>query len=238
MIRDERACLLQPIGVVGKLVQLDQQTLAQIARSDSGRIELLDTFEHRNDFVFFDFVLGGKSGQDLLERRDQHAVVVDAVDDRARDCEIALRHRRQVQLPQQVILQRLFSSVAFGSVEVVVRTRLGRRRRLKDVVPRTVDRQLFRHLFGERVAVAGQLAKLFIRCRRSVSSSSPFDASAAAFVVIVFDEFEHRIRFDGLLNLQAQIERRQLQQADRLLQLRRHRQLLAELERERLFHTD
>ncbi len=46
----------------------------------------------------------------------------------------------------------------------------------------------------------------------------------------VFLAFQHRIGFQGFLDFLLQIERRELEQTYGLLQLRRHRQLLAHLE--------
>ena len=49
-------------------------------------------------------------------------------------------------------------------------------------------------------------------------------------VVAVFLAFEHRVGVEGFLDFLLQVEGRQLQQANGLLQLRSHRQLLAHLE--------
>jgi hypothetical protein len=50
---------------------------------------------------------------------------------------------------------------------------------------------------------------------------------AVVEVVAFFLAFEHRIGLQGLLDFLLQVQGRQLEQADGLLQLRCHRQLLA-----------
>src|SRR5262245_41079921 len=52
----------------------------------------------------------------------------------------------------------------------------------------------------------------------------------------LFLGFEERVLVEHLLDFLLQLERRQLQQADRLLQLRRQRQMLREADLKRWFH--
>ena len=55
---------------------------------------------------------------------------------------------------------------------------------------------------------------------------------------MVFLDFEEGVLFEHLLDFLVQLERRQLQQADRLLQLRRQRQMLRQANLQGRFHDD
>ena len=55
-------------------------------------------------------------------------------------------------------------------------------------------------------------------------------------VLVLLCEIQHGIGLDGLLDLGPEFQRRELHEADCLLQLRRHGQLLAHPQRQRLLH--
>jgi hypothetical protein len=55
-------------------------------------------------------------------------------------------------------------------------------------------------------------------------------------LVVAVDLFQQRVFLQQAVDLGVELERRELQQPDRLLQLRRQREVLGELELEGLFH--
>jgi hypothetical protein len=57
-------------------------------------------------------------------------------------------------------------------------------------------------------------------------------------MLVVVGFFEQRVFLQQPLDFGVELQRRQLEQPDRLLQLRRQRQVLAELELERRFHRN
>lgn len=109
---------------------------------------------------------------------------------------------------------------------------------LVDVFPGGIDGQLIRNTFAPITffqvvhGLRGFLVVGFLIGRFGLF------AGAGAFctighrvriveIIAIFLAFEHRVGLQGLLDLLLQIQGRQLEQADGLLQLRRHRQLLA-----------
>ena len=60
--------------------------------------------------------------------------------------------------------------------------------------------------------------------------------SCGGRLVLAFLALEQRVLLEHAVDLGVELERRQLQQPDRLLQLRRQGEVLGELELERLFH--
>ena len=84
-------------------LQLNEQTLAQIARADAGRIKALDEREHVLEILLRDSGIE----RHLFRRRLQKAVVVDVADDELRGLAIVGVESRLVELPHQVLLQRL-----------------------------------------------------------------------------------------------------------------------------------
>ena len=195
------------------------------------------------------------------ERRhvvEQVAVVVDRVDDRLGDALVRVRERGEADLLVQVILDRAHARVVeLGEVArlaVASRARARRRRGLVDVLPRAVDRQLLGQVVGGierpgvdrrvevaplgRAALLGGGAVVAVRLarlrRRAVVAGRVALARLAAVLLL---QLEHRVALERLLDLALQLERRELQQLDRLLELRRHGQRLAHLHLQGLFHA-
>jgi hypothetical protein len=84
---------------------LQQQAFAKVARTDTGRFELLDAVQDGFDFVQLDVQFRIERLEDFFEGFVQIALIVDAIDQGHGDQAIGVGHRGEVQLPQQVALQ-------------------------------------------------------------------------------------------------------------------------------------
>ena len=204
--------------------ELYQQAIAQIARGDADRIETLHALQHRLDFLE-GHVLIAQAFQNVFQRHGEITGVVHRVDDGGGDGGVGIGERRQIHLPHQVILQRLGSLALIDRqlVVAVVGAGAGRRAGGVDLIPGGVQRQLFRHVFlFQRLAGIEPLGLL--------------DFFGVDFVVQI-GLFKQRIALQRQLDLLLKLKRGQLQQADRLLELRSHGQLLAEPELQTLLHS-
>ena len=157
MIGDEIQRLFTPQCVLRHLAELQLQTLGEVARRHTCWIELLDSLEHRDDLVELDEGLGVRCFRggfietlgDVFGGKCQHSIGIDGIDDRRRYQPIQIRHRRKIQLPQEMILQRFRRWIALFEVPIgVVSGTAGRcRHRLIDIVPARIDRQFFGNRF-------------------------------------------------------------------------------------------
>ncbi|MNO29590.1 hypothetical protein D3C76_195080 [compost metagenome] len=213
---------------------MQQQAFAQVAGSDAGGFELLDAVQDGFDFVQFDVQFRVEGFEDFLQRLVQITLVVDAVDQGHGDQAIGVGHRCQVQLPQQVALQALAGGRAGGEVPfVVIAAGQAAGAGLVDVFPGGVDRKFV----GDTLAPVtflqvvhrgrGFLIRGFLDLGVGLLFGVVGHGIGIVEVVAFFLAFEHRIGFQSLLDFLLQIQGRQLEQADGLLQLRCHRQLLA-----------
>ncbi|MNZ47808.1 hypothetical protein D3C78_655340 [compost metagenome] len=122
---------------------MQQQALAEVARADAGRFELLNTVQHGLDFIQLDVELGVEGITDFFQGFVEVALVIDAVDQRHGDQPVGVGHRSQVQLPEQMALQALANGGAGGEVPlVIVVAGQAAGAGLVDVFPGGVDRQL------------------------------------------------------------------------------------------------
>ena len=170
---------------------------------------------------------------------------------------VPIRQRRQVQLPEQVIEEGVLDTVALLEAVVLFRGSGGCGwRGLVDVVPGDVDGQVFGNLLeGSRrlgglgfesgiLRVVGVVAIVARRRERFLVQDLLARAVGerilrgvgSQLVVGFFDQVQHGIGLDGLADLRLEFQGGELHQPDRLLQLRRHRQLLAHAQGKRLFH--
>ena len=223
-----------------ELAQLDQQALAQVAGAHADRVEMLDAMQDRDDFVDLDPALGAEALGKVLEAHAQHAVGIDGVDDGHRDHAIGFRHRRQVELPQQVVGKR----GCLGGVLLEVLSLFAAARRtgaagLVDIVPAGVDGEIGGHRFGGHVIDRVGLRHLALRRSRILLRELLLRAGHPRHHVVgrrALDQFEQRVTVERLLDFLLQVQRRQLEQTYRLLQLGRHGQVLTQFELERLLH--
>ncbi|MNX80990.1 hypothetical protein D3C86_1126640 [compost metagenome] len=213
---------------------MQQQAFTQVAGADAGRFELLDAVQDGFDFVQFDVQFRIEGFEDFLERFVQIALIVDAVDQGDGDQAIGVGHRCQVQLPQQVALQAFAGGRAGGEIPlVIIVARQAAGAGLVDVFPSGIDGKFVGNAF---VPVAffevinrrrGFLVGGFLNVSVGLLFCVVGQGVGVIEVVAFFLAFEHRIGLQGLLDFLLQIQGRQLEQADGLLQLRCHRQLLA-----------
>ncbi|MCY1419330.1 hypothetical protein D9M71_349160 [compost metagenome] len=216
------------------MAQLQQQAFAQGTGANAGRFELLDAVQYRFDLVQLDIQFRVETGADFLEGVFQIALAVDAVDQGNGDQAVGVGHRRQVQLPQQVALQAFAGRCAGSEVPlVVVVARQAAGAGLVDVFPGGVDRQLV----GDALApltvfqVVGTdgafLEVVVLDFGNRLVLGVVRHRVAVVEVVAVFLTFEHRVRLQRFLDFLLEVQGGELEQADGLLQLRCHRQLLA-----------
>ena len=193
--------------------------------------------QHHLHFVQFDIQLGVEGFGHFLEGFFEVAVVVDAVDQGRCDQAILVRHGRQVQLPEQVAVQTFAVGGASGEVPfVIIVAGQAAGAGLVDVFPGRIDWQLV----GDALAPlaffqvvhrgGGFLVAVFLVRVRSGAFGAIGHWIAVVEVVAVFLALEHGIGLQRLLDFLLQVQGRQLEEADSLLQLRGHRQLLAHLE--------
>ncbi len=214
------------IGV--KLAQLQRDAFAQVARADAGGFERLHRREHPLDLLGRGLDLGLQARADIFEVVFQVAVVGDGVGDDPRDGQIDGREFGEFELFDQLFLQRLTMLIAEVAAAVVVAGPGGVGRPAGLLAPSLVgdfDFGLFALIGGDGVAVEFGVLLL---------DHGHFFALAFAHGIRrgVQGEFvlglEHDVRLEGLADMSLQVQRGQLQQADRLLQLRRHGELLAD----------
>ena len=241
--------------VRGQLVELEQKALAQIAGGHARRIERLHEFDH--GFHLIDRV-GDVHGVDKLgRRRGEHAVVVDVPDDHVGRRPVPFRQRREVQLPKQVIEERILRAVAILETVVLFGSGSGcRARGLVDVVPGDVHGQILgdlfdgpgrlggvgleRHVCAVRVSGVARHRTISGAVRRigivAVGVERVLGVGRGWNLLGFLDEIQHGVRLDRLANLGLEFQGGELHQPDCLLQLRRHRQVLAHAQGKRLFH--
>ena len=87
---------IAPLGIGGKLPQLDRETFLQATRRDPGRIEVLDLAKYRFDLFEGHFpALGIETLLDVFESQREIAVVVDGVDQRGCDHPVGVAEPHQ-----------------------------------------------------------------------------------------------------------------------------------------------
>lgn len=94
-------------------VQLDAQALGQIPCRHAGRVEVLQQVQHGNDLVVFreQRVIRAQvqrlhGGTDVIEAVGQVAALVEGVDDGFGNGVVGIAQVGQVELPEQVLLER------------------------------------------------------------------------------------------------------------------------------------
>ncbi len=210
-------------GVLGDLldVHLEEQALAQVDAGDPRRIEGAHDGERLLDLLQgVAALLGLPHRQDLFRRRHQEAVRVEVADDQLDDLALAGGDLRHVELPEEVVVEvglageavldrRLLALLhhrrGAGALPVVaeVGVEVDVLHRLRVVDPVAVDRRL-----GGRG---------LLRLRRLVLGDVP-------------GLLEDRVLHQLLREKRVELHAGHLQKLDRLLQRRRHHQLLRQLQ--------
>ena len=210
-----------------ELTKLDQQALAQIARTHAGRVELLDFGEHGLDGRRFD---RGELGQ-LFDARAEVAVVVGVADDQRGETFLLARKRRKAQLPLEMAEQilRLGEDVLERGPAVVVAGGIVRVARALKLVAvgleilapvdllQVLGVLLDLRRFSDRLGLAHHTVH-----RRLGGIELERALLRLAFL-------EHRVLLELVLDQRLELGARHLQDLDRLAQLGRHHQLLGKL---------
>ena len=213
----------------GERGQLQLQAFDEIARADTDRVELLHQQQDALDLFLVmkhraDRSMVGKVEGDLGEGLRQVAVVIDRIDQRCGDFKVGFGQTEQGQLTEQVFAQRLPSLVGevAGAVLVILGS-TGVAAGTGAVGPRLVYDLDFDR-FGEACLLGGR------RGGREVCAELEVHGLCGFGLLLL----QHDVGFEHFGKVRLQFERRHLQEADGLLQLRRHRERLAELELQRL----
>ena len=215
-----------------ELCQLQRDAFAWGASGDPRGIECLHQHEYRFGLVRFRLgELGVNDRTNFRQRVAEVAVVIHGIDDGAPEGSLARIEARHLQLPEQVVPQGFAGRVRVILVAIVragPRCIAGGRRRA--LIPIAV----FCHALGVggirdgAIPAVGQFRGVPIAVVAGGGTrlgQRDFEAVVGLFVCL-----EHDVRLERLANLLLQVECRQLQQPDGLLQLGSHRQLLAETE--------
>lgn len=196
-----------------QLAQLQQQALAQVAGADAGGFQLLDAAQHDFHFVEFDVQFRIDGGEDFFEGLFEIAIVVDAIDDGHRDHPIGVRHRCQVDLPEQVAVQALAAAGARGEVPfVIVVAGQAAGAGLVDVFPGGIHRQLAGYAFAPLVVVEafdagrGAFLERALLGRAGRLFGAIGERVAVVEIVAVFLAFEHGIGFQRFLDFLLEVQ--------------------------------
>ena len=207
-----------------QLPQLQLDALGYRTRADARRVEGLYPAEHTVHFFRRALELRAQRVRDFRERFGEIAVVADGIDDGARHREIPRCQAGELQLPHQVILQRLTAGVGVFLLALVLVAAPGGFGRSHAVLAPAVVEHFDRALRGA-LRGPGLLGGGHQHLER---------AGALGLVGL-----EHHVRLQQLADVRLELERRQLEEPDRLLQLRGHGQLLTQLQLQRGFqHGD
>ena len=179
---------------------------------------------------------------DVLERVGEVAVVVERIDQDHHGGGVCRREPHAGELAAQVVLQRLRDCVAIAFV-AVVEVVVGPRRagRLADAVEvlalgavlpvlavgaaelgGAVDRGRLARVRAVAARLGGALGFAFAG---ALGARQPLGERLEGRRRVLLD-LEERVLLEHLLDFLVQLERRQLEQPDRLLQLRRQREVL------------
>lgn len=227
--------------------QLQLQAFGQIARADAGRLHRLQPLERHLEAVqqllalLRVGLLAQDRGDQLLERILEVAVLVQRFDQRQQRRAV---HRAQVHagdLRPQHVLQRFRRRLRLGPLVVVARGRGRAARRLADAVKVVAlgavlpvvalggAEFLGAHLLP-RGRVAGRRLGLGLRDAflAFLALGQTLLRGGGQRGVEFLVGLQQRIAGEHLLHLLVELQRRQLQQTDGLLQLRRQREMLGQ----------
>ena len=205
----------------GHRLELEREALGGIARADARGLEILQVLEADRQVVGIEPEFVREQLEQLFERGRQVTIVVERIDQRARELAVAQRQVQQSQLLVQMIAQRTGGNLLGREVLIVIVARAGRG------APVVVASRV-----GHNVEIRGRRrVGAFVLCvgiRYRHHRRREVGWRRRAFVVVGF--LQQGIFLQQALDFRIQLKRGQLQQPDRLLQLRRQRQMLAELE--------
>ena len=162
--------------------QLQREAFAEVARGDAGRIERLHELSTRSTSVGVGRDFGQQRGGDVVERVGEVAVVVDRIDDGARDGEFARREIGVFELADEVILQRERGVVGdFGGALVVIAPGIGARAAFAPVV---FDDLGFDGDFGSRLRVDALLLRHRMRFERFELPVASYSSTGSSMTLL------------------------------------------------------
>ena len=207
--------------------QLQRQALRQAAGEDAGRVETLQDLQDRLD----PFLRTAQGRGQLGQGPGDVARLVQQVDQVQADQPVHWVRQLDCELLQQVLPERRFLAEPLIQALAVVRRRAAATRGAGQVAEGAVGRavvvkllrvrverrlRLFGHLVGR-----GQAGGILVRRCRLVFRKRGVRLGVAPLLA-----FQKRVRFELAFDEFGQLDVRQLQQLDRLLQLRRHHKAL------------
>lgn len=233
-------------------VQLQAQAFGQVARTHAGRLQRLQQLQPQAEAVhqFFHLlqvvVHIGQGGGELGQRIFQVAVVVERLDQKAQHRHVLGRQAQRQRLAVQVLGQRGLRVRTIAGIQLVVAVGGGHaRRRLATpfaVVGRHIQAAIAVPAVGlgacslevgiGRAGLRGSLADSITLADPGVGARQAELLARRGLVVAL----QERVVVEHLLDFALQLQRRQLQQADRLLQLRREGQVLRDAKGQPGFH--
>src|SRR5262245_14788606 len=210
--------------VLGQRCELQCQALPQVAGTHARRLEVLQVLERDLQLLQLDPQLRRKDSYQLVEALREIAVVVQRVDEEPDQACIALGQLRERELRQQVRPQRRRIRGYLLVLALLAVVAIGRGRRVvqrADVAIAAFGRRgVAGRLFGgSRFGGGG--------CRLRYAKGRVRGGGLLAGAVLAL---EQGIFLQHALQLLVELQRRQLQQADRLLQLRGEREVLGQPE--------
>ena len=220
VVADERA---HERMVDAQGVELEQQALAQVARADARRIEGLHLAER---LLHQRLGHAGRAGH-LVEAGAQVAVLVEVADQAARRPALVVAAGQELELPLEMVGQRRAPREGrLQRAAIVVRAHPAAGLGIGVRVAAPVELREPVALLG----VPGRLA-LFGGLGRGGRRELHVLADLGGELLLdLAGLLEDRVLGELLLDDVDELEPRELQQLDRLLQLRRHHQLLGQLE--------
>ena len=222
-------------------LQLQRQAFGGVAGADARRLEALQIAERDGELVRIDLELLREHLGHFLERDVEVAVLVQRVDQRADEPPVAQRQVEHGELREEVIAQRARRDLLRVEAVVVVVGRGGAApiRIAAGVVLEigAVDglRALARFVAGFLAAGPVVVVRRHLLGRRGGGAREL--RGGRRRLVVALGLLEQRVLLQHPLDLGIQLDRGQLQQPDRLLQLRGECEVLAELELEGLLHA-
>src|SRR6266700_2877721 len=210
--------------------QLQLEALAAVSRAHPGGIEVLQMPERDVQLLGIELQLLGHELRELLQRLREIAVVAERFDQERHQVAVA-----RFELGQRELLEQMLAQVGgfCGDLEEIVLVGVVAAARARSRVPDPVD------FGGDGVGGRGTLGARFLGLRLNGSGRLAVhaDRRRLSLVIGVF-ALEQGIVRQELLELLIQFQRRELEQADRLLKLRRQRQVLRELQLQGLLHRE
>ena len=222
-------------------LQLQREAFGGVARADAGRLEALQVAKRDRELVRIDLELLREHLGHFLERDVQIAVLVERVDQRADEPPVAQRQIEHGELRQQVVAQRARRDLLRVEAVVVV-VRRGAAAPVRIAAGIVLEIGAVDGLGALARLVAGFLAaRPVVVVRRHLLGRRGGGArelrGGRQRLLVALGLLEQRVLLQHPLHLGVQLDRRQLQQTDRLLQLRGEGEVLAELELEGLLHA-